>query len=132
MDAETKKIIDEYQYFKIGQRKIREYSNKHYFNDRQIYSSTTSNRDIERAYEAVVNYIQYYENFDKRLESDDIDELEKALGRYEITIHKLIACFDNPYCEFNYSADELLRLINDWDEFDKRIKDIHMRRMCQD
>lgn len=127
-NKEIKEIIKKYEF----DQKTRTYSNKHFFKDNSFYASVRSNNDVEKALNYVNNTIQYFENFNHDLVEDDIDSLEKALGRYEETIHKVLACFDNPHCDFIYSADELMQLINNWDIFAKKISAIHMRKMCQD
>src|SRR5690606_38210528 len=114
---EIKEIINNYKYDK----KTRTYSNKYYFRDNSIYRSINNNNDVEKALNDVTNNIRYYENFKYPLVDDDIISLEKSLARYEIAIHKVLACFDNPYCDFNYTADELMQLINNWDIFHDRI-----------
>lgn len=128
MDKQIKDIINKYQF----DQKTRTYSNKHYFKNNSIYASVHSNDDVERLLEGVKNHIVYFENFDRDLVADDIIELEKSLAKYENAIHKVLACFDNPHCNFNYSAEELIQLINNWDEFNNIIKDIHFRKACQD
>lgn len=127
-NKEIKEIIKKYQY----DQKTRTYSNRHFFGNNSFYASVKNNADVEGALNYVNNLIQYFENFNYDLVNDDIDSLEKALGRYEEAIHKVLACFDNPHCNFNYSADELMQLINNWDTFAKKISAIHMRKMCQD
>ena len=114
---EIKEIINKYKYDK----KIRMYSNKYYFRDNSIYRSINNNNDVEKTLNDVTNNIRYYENFKYPLVDDDIESLERSLAKYEIAIFKVLACFDNPYCNFNYKADELMQLINNWDIFHDRI-----------
>jgi len=125
---EIKEIINNYKYDK----KTRTYSNKYYFRDNSIYRSINNNNDVEKALNDVTNNIRYYENFKYPLVDDDIISLEKSLARYEIAIHKVLACFDYPYCDFNYTADELMQLINNWDIFHDRIHAIRMKKIFQD
>ena len=125
---EIKEIINNYKYDK----KTRTYSNKYYFRDNSIYRSINNNNDVEKALNDVTNNIRYYENFKYPLVDDDIISLEKSLARYEIAIHKVLACFDYPYCDFNYTADELMQLINNWDIFHDRIHAIRMKKLFQD
>jgi len=123
---EIKEIINNYKYDK----KTRTYSNKYYFRDNSIYRSINNNNDVEKALNDVTNNIRYYENFKYPLVDDDIISLEKSLARYEIAIHKVLACY--PYCDFNYTADELMQLINNWDIFHDRIHAIRMKKLFQD
>lgn len=126
MDKEIKEIINKYQY----DQTTRKYSNKYYFKDNSIYAKIKNNNDVTRTYNAVVNTINYFENFDHDLVNYDIETLERALAKYEEAIHKVLACFDNH--NFNYSAEELMQLINNWDIFEEKISKIHMRKAYQD
>ena len=128
MKEEIKEIIKKYEYDK----KTRTYSNKHFFKDNSFHRNVRNNDDVERAFNYINNNIKYFEDFNYDLVPDNIISLEKSLGEYEIAIHKVLACFNNPHCDFSYSADELMQLINNWDIFDKKINDIRMRESLQD
>jgi hypothetical protein len=128
MDKDIKDIIKKYEY----DQKTRKYSHKYYFKDNSIYASIKNNDDVTRAYNVIVNNISHFENFHHDLVSYDIETLERALARYEEAIHKVLACLDNLNCDFNYSAEELIQLINNWDVFEEKISKIHMRKAFQD
>lgn len=79
------------------------------------------------------NTINYYENnFKYKLIRDDVDEMEKALANYESALVKVLQCYDNPYCNFNYSAKELQELIDYVEKFETSIANVWMRKVCQD
>ncbi|MGF7050698.1 hypothetical protein J2T13_005248 [Paenibacillus sp. DS2015] len=128
MDKQTQEIINKYQYDK----KTRKYSNKHFFRDHKSHSQVNSNEDVDRAYNEINNCINYFMNVKFDLVNDDIERLEQALGKYEIAIHKVISCFDNHLCDFNYSSEELMQLINNWDTFEEGVSKIHQRKIYQD
>lgn len=125
---EIKEIINKYKYDK----KTRTYSNKYYFHDHTIWRDISNNGDVEGMLNEVKNKIEYFEKFRYPLVDDDIESLERSLAKYELAIHKVLACFDNPYCDFNYTADELMQLINNWDIFHDRIHAIRMKKLFQD
>lgn len=126
MDKQIQDIIKQYQFDK----KTRKYSNIHYFNDQSIHRGVKNNNDVDKIRIGLINTIEYFETFSKRLENDDIDTLEKCLGKYEIAIHKVLQCYDN--LNFKYTASELLELVQDWDKYFERINNIHFRKACQD
>lgn len=127
MTREIRQIIEKYRY----DRKLRVYSNKHFFDDNLRWSRINNNNDVERAYNYIKNSIDTYKEV-YPLVYDDIIRLEKALGEYEIAVSKVLNCFDNPKCNFIYTADELQKLIDNLDEFEKSISEIKMRHACQD
>jgi len=125
MDKEIKKLIDKYIYDKGLQK----YSNKHFFDDHVYFGQIKENKDIDFAYNRVLNTIQSYEKV-YPLVSEDIEDLEKLLGKYEIALHKVLQCFDS--CNFDYSATELKQLINNREILEDKINNIHIRKMYQD
>ncbi|WP_026881334.1 hypothetical protein [Clostridium akagii] len=128
MDNETKNIIEKYKY----DQHTRKYSNKYFFHEHKYHREVNTNNDVERAFNDINNSIKYFEESSFKLEDENIEALEKALGKYEIAIHKVIQCFDDSDCEFQYSSDELMKLINNWDEFEKKIDKIDEKKLYQD
>lgn len=128
MNNEVKKIVDKYRY----DMHIQKYSNEYYFNDQEIFIGIKTKNDVERASNYVKNIIEHYQNFKyfkDKLVDCDIKELEKALGRYQIAVHKVLQCYENP--EFDYSAEELMELINNVDLFEEKIINIEEKKIWQ-
>lgn len=129
IDINVKKIIDENKYNK----KIKQYSNKHNWGSNKIYSSVNNNNDLEKYLNFAKNTINYYEkSFTYKLAHEDIKEMEQAVANYEDALAKVLQCYDNPNCDFTYSAEELQELINYIDKFSTSISNVWMRKVCQD
>lgn len=128
MNNEVKKIVDKYKY----DRDIQKYMNEYYFDDQKIFIGIKTKNDVERASNYVKNIIKHYQDFKyfkDKLVDYDIKELEKALGRYQIAVHKVLQCYENP--EFDYSAEELMELINNVDLFEEKINFIETKKSWQ-
>lgn len=120
-------LQQKYQYDK----KIRRFSNLHYFSDNSIYSRVQNNTDVERHENYFLGTLeQLKKNFD--LVNEDIDDLEKAMGRFEIAVNKVIACYDNPRCEFKFNAIQLNNLINKVFKYHELVDVIRQRKLFQD
>ncbi|APU60767.1 hypothetical protein [Clostridium botulinum] len=126
MDNEVKKIIDKYKY----DSKIRKYSKKYFFQNHSIYANIRCRKDINSKLNNVEIKIQIYNEVDL-LVNDDIIELEKALGEYQIAISKVLTCYGYEKLDFDYSAEELQNLINNIYKLEEEIEHIRMRKMCQ-
>ena len=121
-------LIKKYKY----SQGIRIYSNKHYFKDgNTIHENINNNEDVKSKYDAVSIVIDRYNKI-YPLHRDDIIELEKTLGRYQIAISKVLTNYYNTSCNFNYTAEQFEGLIEDIFIFDSKIADIKMRLACQD
>lgn len=121
-------IIKKYKY-NAG---IRTYSNKHYLTTGgTIHRTINDNKDVQEKHNAVNIVIERYNDI-STLHKDDIVVLEKTLGRYQIAISKVITCFHNPKCDFDYTAEQVQSLIDDIYKFDEEISIIKMRLGCQD
>lgn len=125
---EVKDIIKEYQYHRIFRNYSVKYSGKI---GNRFFGNISSNEDVEKNKIYVENIINYYKTI-YPLVLDDIDEIELAIGKYETTVHKVIQCYDNPHCNFNYSSEELMELINNIDKYNSQLGDLKMRKACQD
>lgn len=129
IDSDVKKILDENRY----NNNLKKHANKYNCGNNKIHSSVNSNSDVERYLNFANNTINYYENnFKYKLIRDDIDEMEKALANYESALSKVLQCYDNSYCNFNYSATELQELIDYVDKFEMSIANVWMRKVCQE
>lgn len=125
MNNEVKKIVGKYKY----NMHIQKYWNEYYFNDQKIFIGIKTKNDVEGTSNRVKNMIQCYQNSEHKLVDYDIKELKKALGRYQIAVHKVLQCYENP--EFDYSAEELMELINNVDLFEEKIINIEEKKIWQ-
>lgn len=118
-------IIDKYKYDKT----LRMYSNKYYFRDNTMYAKIMTKDDVDATIRSIEYYINYYKKL-YPLHIEDVTDLEKALGEYEIAINKVLQCYS--ILKINYTADELQKLIDNISSYENEIKEINLRRMCQD
>jgi methionyl-tRNA synthetase len=125
MDSTIREIIDKYRY----DQKTKKYSNKHFFNDNSYFRKISSRSDVSNSEIYLKNTINYFKKI-YPLTTDDIIDMEKALGKYEIAVHKVLQCYDN--FDFNYSVEELMELINNINKYEESISEINLRKMCQD
>jgi DNA repair ATPase RecN len=123
-----KKLVEKYRY----DRKIRRFSNKHYLKDsHRIHREVNTNKDVEIAENHIKSRIESLKKI-YPLVSEDIEDLEKAVARFEIAVCKVIQCFDNHYTDFNYNAKELEELINKVFEYQKACDEVAQRKLFQD
>ncbi|WP_053956822.1 hypothetical protein [Inediibacterium massiliense] len=120
-----KEIIDKYMY----DQSIKKYSNKYFLKDNNLFAKITTTEDIDNIIRGVEYSINYYNEI-YPLHRDDIIEMEKALGKYEIAVHKILQCYD--ILGFKYSDTELEKLIDNICKYEDKIKEINLRRLCQD
>ena len=128
IDDEMKDLLEEYKYSNL----FRNYSvryNKKIGN--KYWASIKNNDDIEKTKQRTENIINYYKTV-YPLVNDDIEEIELEIGKYERAISKIIQCYDNPNCNFSYTKDELMQLINNLDVYEEQLSDIRMKKACQD
>jgi len=129
MDSEIKAIIDKYQY----DQNISVYNDRHFFNtSNNIFRRISSNKDIEIKENHVISRINTLKNASFDLVKDDIEDLERAIGEYEIAVKKVLQCYEHKDCNFNYSAEELNNLINKIFEFHEQVNVINLKRIYQD
>ncbi|MEH7525816.1 hypothetical protein V7149_21480 [Bacillus sp. JJ1503] len=122
-------IINKYQY----DRSIRKYNDKHFFETRNnIFRRITSRRDVEISENHVISRIDEYKNATYKLVQEDILDLERAIGRYEIAVKKVIQCYGHNDFDFDYTSEELQSLIDKIFEFHEQLKEILFRKACQD
>ena len=121
-----KDILKEYQYSK----KFRVYSNKYEIGN-SFFANINSNEDVKKIKERTENTIKYYKTI-YPLDMEDIEEVEKEIGKYEIAMAKIIQCYDINRCNFKYTSDELMELINNLDKYEKEVSNIRMKKCCQD
>ncbi|WML26268.1 hypothetical protein [Neobacillus sp. OS1-33] len=117
----------EYQY----DNKLKRYSNRYYVNDNSVYSRIQSNEDVVRHENYFLGTLeQLRKNYD--LVEEDIEDLGKAMARFEIAVKKVIACNDNPHCEFEYNASQLNELIQKIFKYHALVDKINQRKLFQD
>jgi hypothetical protein len=127
ISPEVRAIIEKYQY----ERKLRKYSDQHFFNDHRIFGRVNSNDDVERAKAGIFNRLDQYKKV-YPLVRDDIEDLERAAAQFEIAVRKVIQCLDNPNTDFNYSVEELQRLIDSVFECQDKVNEFAVRKAMQD
>lgn len=127
MDSSTRKIVDEHRY----DRRLKKYSSRHFPNANVVFQRIASNSDVELTENDVHGRIQY---FQKKfpLANDDITNLEESMGKFEISVRKVIQCLDAGINTFKYSADELQELIDRVIELQNQVEEIGTRYLMQD
>lgn len=128
--ADIKGFLEKHKY----DRSFKRYSNKYYFNNSyRIYGDVNNNEDVEKYFNKVQNTISYFKNnLRGKLFNEDIEEVEKVIGQYEIAVSKVIGCYELDNCKFNYTVDELGDLFKNIELFYNELSDIWMRKVCQD
>ncbi|MEC0244153.1 hypothetical protein P4H66_30530 [Paenibacillus dokdonensis] len=124
---EVRAIIEKHQY----DRKLRKYSDMHFFNDNKIFGRVNSNRDVESAKAGIYNRFDQYKKV-YPLVRDDIEDLERAAAHFEIAARKVIQNFDNPNADFNFTAEELQELIDSVFECQDKVSEVAVRKAMQD
>lgn len=127
MTSEVRAIIEKYRY----DRKLRKYSDQHFFNDHRIFGGINSNGDVEQVKAGIYNRFGQYKKVSP-LVRDDIEDLERAAAQYEIAVRKVIQNFDNPNTDFNYSVEELQGLIDSVFECQDKVNELAVRKAMQD
>lgn len=125
MSNAVKAIIDKHQY----NQDIKKYSNRHFFGDHSIFAKINSKKEVEIAQNTVATKIKMYDKT-YPLVREDIEDLERAVGRFEISVKKVIQCYG--MSDFDYSAEELQTLIDKVFDFYNEVQRIDFRRVCQD
>lgn len=120
-------IIDKYEY----DQSIRKHANKYYFHNNAVFCDVKSMDDVSRYSQQVRVKIDCLKEI-YPLYDEELLKLEKALGRYEDAIKKVLQCYSHVEFGFNYTANELLELINLISKYEDEIADLYTRKMCQD
>lgn len=122
-------IINKYQY----DRSIRKYNDKHFFETgNNIFRRVLSKRDVGIAENHVFSRVSEYKKATYKLEEEDILDIERAIGKYEIAVKKVIQCYGHKDFDFDYTAEELQNLIDKIFEFHEQLKEVSFRKACQD
>lgn len=126
-DSKVEAIIKKYEY----DQSIQHHANKYFDNNTSVFSRINSNEDVERCSKSVRSNIEYFQKIFP-LQADDIEAIEKELGKYELAVKRAMQCIYNPNCNFEYSAEELMNLIDNIKKFESDISTIQHRKICQD
>ncbi|MFV2049637.1 hypothetical protein CJ195_21890 [Bacillus sp. UMB0899] len=129
VSTEVKEIIKKYEY----DRSIKKYNFKHFFNTGDnIFRKITTKRDVEIAQNHVVSRINEYKNAKYRLVEEDILDLERSIGEYEIAVKKVLQCYSHANFDFDYTAEELQELIDNIFKYHEKLTEVSMRKAFQD
>ncbi|WEZ10169.1 hypothetical protein P5663_10170 [Priestia flexa] len=127
IDESMNAVIEQYRY----NQDIKKYANRHYFNDWVIYSKVKLKKDVDNYKNAVLNKVKLYKEVFP-LEREDIEDVEKAIGRYELAVSKVLKTIQSLDNDFDYDAHELKELVENINIFYNELAHLSMRRMCQD
>ncbi|WP_102400481.1 hypothetical protein [Haloimpatiens massiliensis] len=122
-----KEIIDKYIYDKSIKKYSRKYFNK--AEEDEIFTNLNSEKDIDDKIRILEYNIDYYKK-NRPIYKDDIINMEKLLGEYEIAVHRVLQCYD--IVKFKYNANEIQQLIDNIEIYEKEIQELNLIRMCQD
>lgn len=122
-----KSLREKYQFNK----ELRKYSDRYYFKDNSIFGNVKTNKDVEQHKNYILNSLKMYKEI-YPLVQEDIENVERAMARLEIAVRKVIQNYDNPYADFNYTADELQLLIDDVFTQHENVNKLTLRKLYQD
>ncbi|GAV13248.1 hypothetical protein [Paenibacillus sp. NAIST15-1] len=125
MTNEIQTITSKYEYDK----RLRRYSDKHYFGDDSHYRKIVSKRDVELSEKHITTILDMYKKTFP-LVNEDLTELEKAVGIYEISVRRVINLYGR--FDFDYSPDELNELINKVFYYHDQVQAFLHRKLMQD
>lgn len=126
MNKNIKELIDKYEF----NQDLRKYTYKHFSKDMNIiHRQINTKNDVEMAKNEIEYDLDYYSKIHPLIR-EDMEQIEKSLGKYEIAICKILQCYDI-IDDFNYSAEELKELIDNRFEYEKELSELRMRMMCQ-
>ncbi|WP_160045673.1 hypothetical protein [Paenibacillus sp. USDA918EY] len=124
--ANIHELVSKYRYDK----KLRKYSDRHEA-DSFFFSSINDKKDIQLAEANVRGRLNTYSKI-YPLVNDDIEDLGKAMARYETAVRKAIQCYDLSDGRFAYSTEELQGLINSVFEYQEKVEQVMWRKAVQD
>jgi hypothetical protein len=107
MDKKINAIINKYKFDK----KLRVYSDKYYLKNYAIITGIKSRKEIDDYKNSAIYIINYYKRTDSDMAKDNIIEIEKAIAKYEIAVHKVLQSYGT--YDFNYTSEELQQLVDD-------------------
>lgn len=126
MEIDIKDMVEKYKEDKC----IRRHADKYFPNDRFIFNAIYSKEDVEIKMGCVQKTIDIYEPFEV-IELDDIEQMEEALGEYEIAIQKVLQCYNMKELDLRYTSEELIELIKKIHEYEQEIQKFDRRRVCR-
>ncbi|UMZ36008.1 hypothetical protein [Priestia megaterium] len=89
-------------------REKRKFSGRNILKDNKVFNEIKTKRDIYRSREIVQNHITTYNSKSYNVGQDDIEDLKKAFGEFEIAISKAINFYEN---NRGITKEELIELI---------------------
>lgn len=125
MDSQTRDIIYKYK----NNENISIYSNKHFISGNPILAKIKSKEDIEMHRTITVCLINYYAKADFDLLDDNIRQIEKSIGIFELAVHKALEYYDMN--DFNYTSQELQQLIVNIFEVYDLFAEVRLKKLCQ-
>lgn len=103
-----------------------------YFTSQQIsaiWRTLNTDQDIERICNGCKNIILYIsQHSPNKLQREDIDEMEKELGKFEIAIDRI----NEFQSMFSYKEEDRNTFIELYEKLVKDVSDINMRRISWD
>ncbi|BFH60734.1 hypothetical protein [Paenibacillus azoreducens] len=128
MDRDRGLVLEIVQKFQFDKR-LKKYANEHFFHNNSIFGGIKSKEDIEKYENHVLSRIDQYKKL-YPLVSEDIIDLEQAMGKFEIAVKKAIQLYDSE--AFRYSSEELQSLIDKVFAYHDEVQSIALRKMMQD
>ncbi|MFJ7467281.1 hypothetical protein ACIQWI_01910 [Peribacillus frigoritolerans] len=121
-NQKIKEVIDKY----IVDESIRKYSNKHFnqLERNKVYKSIDTKEDVSCAKNRVENMIESCSD-EQSPDPEDIIDLEKYIGEYEIAVSKVLKCYTN----FDYIAEEIQDKIDELFYFYSKIDKIKKKKL---
>lgn len=127
MDSQTRDIIYKYK----NNKNISIYSNKHFINSKSILAKIKSKEDIEIHRTITVCLINYYAKADFDLFDDNIIQIEKSIGIFELAVQKALKYYGYGFYDFNYSLQELQQLIKSIFDVYDLFTEVRLKKLCQ-
>lgn len=121
---ENKKLQEIINKYRNGKK----FSGKNYFQDNKIFSSINSKQDVQHIQTILENTINTYSDKSYSVGQEDIIDLEKRVGEYEVAVSKAIQSYENTG-NLGYSAEELQQLIDKVFHFHAEVAKIKLKKL---
>ncbi|AKP78635.1 hypothetical protein AS52_03674 [Priestia megaterium Q3] len=103
-------------------REKRRFSGEDFFKDNKVFNEMKTKQNIYRARVIVQNHIDTYNDKSFDVGQEDIQDLKKGIGEFEIAISKAIQLYEHT---IEITEEELIELIDNlfsfYNEFEKLI-----------